>query len=181
MRDTLRKAAAVAFAATALAASTVLTGTSAQAASAASTDATPTCRTTGLRASLADTDPAQVGMSHRGKLLRLTNTSGRTCALRGYPGLGLEDAEHHPLVTETHWGSTYFAQDPGKRTLFLEPGQSAEADLAWAVADAPRVVHASYLEITPPASTTHLTLPFPERVTNGDLNVTAFAYRISLP
>ncbi|RLV04543.1 hypothetical protein CTZ27_11545 [Streptomyces griseocarneus] len=179
MRNTLRKATAAAFAATALTASTMLTG--AQTASAASADATPTCRTTGLRASLADTDPTQAGMSHRGKLLRLTNTSGHACALRGYPGLGLEDAEHHPLASQTHWGSTYFAQDPGKQTLLLGPGQSAEADLAWAVADGTRVVNASYLEITPPASTTHLTVPFPERVTNGDLSVTALAYRISLP
>lgn len=185
MRDTLRKAAAAAVATAALAAGTVVTGAqTASAATAAPTapgEMTATCRTSGLRAELTSTDPDQVGMSHRGKLIRLTNTSDRTCALRGYPGLELEDAGHRPLGADTRWGSTYFVQDPGKQTLFLQPGQSAEADLVWGVADGTRVLHASYLEITPPASTDHLTVPFEERVTNGTLSVTAFAYRISVP
>ncbi|MGW1194809.1 DUF4232 domain-containing protein [Streptomyces sp. NPDC002536] len=182
MRDIFRKAAAAAVATAALAAGTVFTG--AQTASAAPTapgEVTATCRTSGLRAELTSTDPEQAGMSHRGKLLRLTNTSDRTCALRGYPGLEVEDAGHRPLGADTRWGSTWFVQDPGKQTLFLQPGQSAEADLVWGVADGTRVLHASYLEITPPASTDHLTIPFEERVTNGALSVTAFAYRISVP
>ncbi|MCC2274135.1 DUF4232 domain-containing protein [Streptomyces sp. ET3-23] len=179
MRDTLRKAAAAAVATAALAAGTVVTGASA--ATAATGETTATCQTSGLRAELTATDPDQIGMSHRGKLLRLTNTSDRTCALRGYPGLELEDAGHRPLGADTRWGSTYFVQDPGKQTLFLQPGRSAEADLVWAVADGTRDLRASYLEITPPASADHLTIPFEERVTNGVLSVTALAYRISVP
>ncbi|MFC5722309.1 DUF4232 domain-containing protein [Streptomyces gamaensis] len=174
MRTALRKAATVT--AAALAAATVATATHD---ASAATAATPTCRTQDLRASLTDSGH-QIGMSHQGTLLRLTNASSHSCALRGYPGLQLEDAGHRPLTTNTHWGSTYFAPDPGKKTLILGPGRSVEADLVWAHADAPVMVEATYLEITPPASTSHLTVPFQQIVTNGDLSVTALAYRIDV-
>ncbi|MFI1968593.1 hypothetical protein BLA24_05920 [Streptomyces cinnamoneus] len=179
MRTTARKAAG-AGAAMALAAATLVTG--AGAASAAPAEAAATCGTSGLRASLADKSPGgQSGMSHEGTVLTLTNTSDHTCALRGYPGLGLEDARHGPLETHTSWGSTYFIPDPGKQTLRLRPGESAEAGLAWAHADAPTMVQARYLEITPPASRDHLTVPFDKTVTNGDLSVTAFARTVDVP
>ncbi|MEV4743114.1 DUF4232 domain-containing protein [Streptomyces sp. NPDC049555] len=176
IRNVLGRSAAT-VAATALAAGAVLGG--AGAASAAPAEATPTCGVAGLKASLSDAGH-QVGMSHEGTVLKLTNTSGRTCALRGYPGLGLEDAAHKTLTSHTRWGSTYFVNDPGKRTLFLKPGGSAEAALAWAHATAPVMVQASYLQITPPASTEHLTVPFDKLVTNGDLSVTAFAEHIDV-
>ncbi|MFG2962326.1 DUF4232 domain-containing protein [Streptomyces sp. NPDC048288] len=55
-----------------------------------------------------------------------------------------------------------YAKDPGKKTLVLKDGQSGEAVVAWTHADtgASGAVHASYLEITPPASTQHRTLAF---------------------
>jgi hypothetical protein len=176
-RSTARKTAAAAMG-IALAAGTVLTTTGV--ASAAPAAPTASCTTSGLRASLADKGGSQVGMSHIGKVLALKNTSGRTCALRGYPGLRLENGRHQPQTTHTHWGGTYFVPDPGTRTIVLRPGQSAEADLVWADASAPRMVHAGYLEITPPASRTHLTIPFNNVVTNGDLSVTAFARSINV-
>ncbi|WP_190131136.1 DUF4232 domain-containing protein [Streptomyces mashuensis] len=176
IRSALGRTAATA-AAVALAAGAVLGGGGAAAAAPAGV---PTCGVAGLRAALTDKGGHQAGMSHEGTVLRLTNTTGHTCALRGYPGLQLEDTRHQPVETHTTWGDTYFVQDPGRHTLYLRPGGSAEADLVWAHADAPTMVQAGYLRITPPASHDHLTVPFAKLVTNGDLSVTAFAYRIDV-
>jgi len=41
-------------------------------------------------------------------------------------------------------------------------------------------VSASYLEITPPGSTTHLTVSFTQLVDGGDLDVTALARTVPL-
>ncbi|MDF3289631.1 DUF4232 domain-containing protein [Streptomyces silvisoli] len=179
MRNSARKTAAVT-AGIALAAGTVLAA-SGVAAAAPAARGTATCTTSGLHASLVDKGRGgQAGMSHIGKVLVLKNTSGRTCALRGYPGLRLENAHHQSQTTHTHWGATYFVPDPGAKTIVLRPGQSAEADLVWADADAPRMVRAAYLEVTPPASRGHLTIPFNHIVTNGDLSVTAFTRSINV-
>ncbi|MFE0042490.1 DUF4232 domain-containing protein [Streptomyces albireticuli] len=176
LRSTLRRTAATTLATAATVAAVTVGG----AATASAAAQTPTCHVSGLRASLSDKGGHQNGMSHEGTVLALTNTSGRTCALRGYPGLQLEDTRHQAVDTDTSWGSTYFVPDPGKRTLVLKPGGSAEAALAWAHADAPRLVQAGYLRVTPPASRDHLTIPFEKTVTNGHLSVTAFAYRIDV-
>ncbi len=179
MRNSARKTAAVT-AGIALAAGTVLTASGVAAAAPAARTAA-TCTTSALHASLVDKGRGgQTGMSHIGKVLVLKNTSGRACALRGYPGLGLENGRHQPQTSHTHWGATYFAPDPGARTIVLRPGQSAEADLVWADADAPRMVRASYLEVTPPGSRDHLTVPFNHVVTNGDLSVTALARSVNV-
>ncbi|MFF7726951.1 DUF4232 domain-containing protein [Streptomyces sp. NPDC008001] len=167
-------------AAIAMATAAVLGTAGAAPAAQSAAESTPTCDVSGLRATLNDKGGHQVGMSHEGTVLVLTNTSARTCALRGYPGLQLEDAHHKAVATNTKWGSTYFIPDPGKSTLLLRPGGSAEAALAWAHADAPRMVQAGYLQVTPPASRGHLTIPFDKTVTNGDLSVTAFAHSIDV-
>ncbi|MBB5121672.1 hypothetical protein AF335_07950 [Streptomyces eurocidicus] len=175
-RNTLRGTATTAALAATVAATAVIGG--GPAASAA--PPTPTCQVKDLRAALSDKGGHQNGMSHEGTVLVLTNTSGRTCALRGYPGLQLEDAGHRALDTSTSWGSTYFVPDPGKSTLSLRPGGTAEAALAWAHADAPRLVRAAYLRVTPPASRDHLTIPFEKTVTEGRLSVTALAHSINV-
>ncbi|MGK5728877.1 DUF4232 domain-containing protein [Streptomyces sp. URMC 124] len=180
LRNTLRRSAATAVAIAATAAAVTVAGGAATASAAPAAARTPTCDVSGLRASLDDKGGHQNGMSHVGTVLVLTNTSGRACALRGYPGLQLEDAHHKAVDTTTSWGSTYFIPDPGKSTLLLQPGGSAEAALAWAHADAPRMVQAGYLRITPPASRDHLTIPFEQMVTNGQLSVTAFARSITV-
>ncbi len=113
-------------------------------------------------------------MNHEGTYLRFENTSGKTCALRGYPGLGLEKAGHAKAATDVRWGSTYFAQDPGKKTVYLKNGASAWADLVWTHTGAD-AVHAKYLEVTPPAATAHRTLAFDKIVDNGTLNVTSLS------
>ncbi|MEV4506584.1 DUF4232 domain-containing protein [Streptomyces klenkii] len=178
LRNTLPFTAVASAAAIAAVAALGTAGTASAAPTAAGK--TPTCDVSGLKASLTDKGGHQNGMSHEGTVLVLTNTSARTCALRGYPGLQLEDTQHKAVTTNTTWGSTYFIPDPGKSTLLLRPGGSAEAALAWAHADAPRMVQSGYLRVTPPASRGFLTIPFERIVTNGDLSVTAFARSIDV-
>ena len=108
----------------------------------------------------------------------LTN-SRHTCALDGYPGLRLLDSRHHVLHTVTHWGSTWWANDPGHRPVDLAPGQAARVGLGWTAAGS-SAVSASYLEVTPPDSITHLTVSFRQLVDGGDLDVTALGRTVSL-
>ncbi|KUN01156.1 hypothetical protein AQI95_32285 [Streptomyces yokosukanensis] len=150
----------------------------AQAAGAGAATATPTCAVSALSASFGE--GLAGGMNHQGVVLRLKNTGAHTCLLRGYPGLGLENAAHRTLHSTTHRGDTWYAKSPAKSTLTLRTGQSVEAVVSWTHANTGTsdAVHAAYLEVTPPAATGHKTLAFPQWVDNGDLSVTALAYRI---
>jgi Domain of unknown function (DUF4232) len=111
-------------------------------------------------------------------MLDLTNSSRHACALDGYPGLGLLDSRHRVLPTVTHRGGTFWTNDTGRRTVDLAPGQTAYAGLAW-TRTGNRAVSASYLEVTPPNSTTHLTISFRQLVDGGDLDVTALTDTVS--
>ncbi|MEV7434852.1 DUF4232 domain-containing protein [Streptomyces griseoviridis] len=141
---------------------------------------TPTCAASALKATFGERLGG--GMNHQGVVLRLRNLSGSSCDLRGFPGLGLEDAAHRTLPSHTAWGDTWYVKDPGKKTLTLKDGESAEAVLAWTHANTgtSEAVHASALRITPPASTAYKTLAFPEWVDHGDLTVTALARHITV-
>ncbi|MFE6776947.1 DUF4232 domain-containing protein [Streptomyces sp. NPDC057702] len=139
--------------------------------------ATPTCKLAGLKVTLDKggvPDGARSGMSHAGIYLRFENTTKNTCILRGYPGLGLENTGHKPLVTKTEWGSTWYAKDPGKTNVRVESGDSAWADLAWTQSGTD-AVHAGNLKVTPPAETRSATLRFDRVVDWGRLQVTALA------
>jgi hypothetical protein len=170
-----------------LAAGTVLAGavlagcgpaTSGTSATVSASDAAPStaeaaCTTSDLRVSL--NGSASDSLSHAaGLILTLTNSSRHTCALDGYPGLGLLNSRHQVLHTVTHWGSTFYANDPGRRLVDLAPGQTARASLAWTQAGS-SAVSASYLDVTPPDSTAHLTISFRQHIDGGDLDVTALA------
>ncbi|MEU6776789.1 DUF4232 domain-containing protein [Streptomyces sp. NPDC046759] len=150
----------------------------AQAAGTRATTATPTCAVSALSASFGE--ELGGGMNHQGVVVKLKNTGTHTCLLRGYPGLGLENAAHRTLHSTTHWGDTWYAKSPPKTTLTLRKGAVAEAVISWTHADTGTsdAVHAAYLEVTPPAATSHKTLKFPQWVDFGDLRVTALAYRI---
>jgi uncharacterized protein DUF4232 len=137
----------------------------------------------GIQSSSAGADPsrrrASDSLSHAaGVILTLTNSSRHTCALDGYPGLGLLNSRHQVLHTVIHWGSTFYANDPGRRLVDLAPGQPAKASLAWTQAGS-SAVSASYLDVTPPDSTAHLTISFRQLVDGGDLGVTALARTVS--
>ncbi|MEU0034687.1 DUF4232 domain-containing protein [Streptomyces sp. NPDC006333] len=147
---------------------------------AAGSKATPTCSASALKATFGQ--KLAGGMNHQGVVINLRNLSGRTCALRGFPGLGLENSAHKTLASHTYWGDTWYAASPGKKTLALKDGESAEAVISWSHANTGTsgAVHASYLQVTPPAATQHKTLAFPEWVDNGELKVTALARHITV-
>ena len=121
----------------------------------------------------------QAGVSNRGIILTLTNTGNKSCAVDGYPGLGLEDSSHNTVPSHTHWGSTYFDNDPGPAVIVLSPGETASADLAYhAGSGTSSDSVATYLQVTPPNSFSYLTVPLPGapvRIDHGNLFVTAMA------
>ncbi|MFJ6636907.1 DUF4232 domain-containing protein [Streptomyces sp. NPDC091376] len=138
----------------------------------ASTFPTPTCHEADLTITLEEVDGPQAGMSHSGKYLRMTNTSDGTCAVRGYPGLGLQSATGDRVHADVVRGSTYFAPDPGVKSVRLSPNESAWADLEWTQTGADEVA-AKYLLVTPPAATTQQRIEFNELLDGGRLTVTA--------
>lgn len=134
------------------------------------------CNTRNLSAGL---HGFQALVANRGFILTLTNTGGRACSLDGYPGLGLQDAAHHVLPSRTHWGSTYFDQDPGRHLIVLSPGETASADFAYFSGTGGSTDSvATYLEVTPPNAFKYLTVKIPGapvRIDHGNLSVTAMA------
>ena len=90
---------------------------------AAAVSSVPRCNPRDLSASL---HGAEVGRGyHVGFILTLTNTGQRSCTLYGYPGLGLQDQNHHTVPSHTFWGPTWFDPDPGRRLIVLSPGETA--------------------------------------------------------
>jgi Protein of unknown function (DUF4232) len=122
---------------------------------------------------------SRAGLGNRGFLLTLTNVSGASCRLDGYPGLKLRDAARRPLLTRTRQGPTYFGPDPGRKLIVLSPRESASADIAFGVAGQPsNSVLATSLEITPPGGHGHFVLRIPNGaalVYRGQVDVTAMA------
>ncbi|MEW2576394.1 DUF4232 domain-containing protein [Streptomyces syringium] len=137
--------------------------------------AVATCGTADLRISFRDRLGG--GMNHAGGTLELRNTSGRLCALRGYPGLGLENARHAPLPTRTVRGSTWYADDPGNKVVRLRAGEAAQANVAWTHSGT-KARHADYLRVTPPGATTYRTIALGDIVDHGELHVTAVAHKV---
>lgn len=122
---------------------------------------------------------SQAGLGNRGFLLTLTDVSGASCRLDGYPGLGLRDAAGRPLPATARRGPTYFDPDPGRKMIVLSPGETASADVSFGVAGQPsNSVLATYLEVTPPGGHRHVILRIPygaALVYRGRLDVTAMA------
>ncbi len=168
MKTRLKKAAGLSAAAAAL----LVAGTAGTAAAAPAARAPQRCHTTALAASLHSDD--QDGVGNFGQDLALTNTSHQTCTVYGYPGLGLQNSRHGNLAIKIVWGSTYFAGDPRPHTVTLKPGQSAYADVAWHAPYGVKSVTPSFLEVTPPNETTHLTIRFaPGAIDDDTVTVTA--------
>lgn len=130
---------------------------------AASTSAAPSpgaerCHTTALRASLVMPD---AGAGQRYVMIKLTNRSTVTCALYGYGGLQLLDANRHPVPTRVH------RIPPAAHRLSLTPGASATSQLHWtAVPGTGEPVSAacepspSFADVTPPDEVTSLRVPW---------------------
>ncbi|MFI9721869.1 DUF4232 domain-containing protein [Streptomyces sp. NPDC052396] len=137
----------------------------------------PTCHTPDLAIGFAERLGG--GMSHAGGVLEFRNTGGHTCAMRGYPGLGLEDGGHAVLPSRTVWGTTWYADDPGNKAVRLRPGATVRAVVAWTHSGT-EAHRSSYLQVTPPGSTGHRVIPLNDLVDFGELHVTAVAPRVPL-
>lgn len=109
------------------------------------------CHTLELKASVGRNDP---GAGQENFPVVLTNTSGRTCTLRGYPGAAFVDASGKQL-----------GPDPKRSTgtpttVTLKPGRSAWAGLTFSnpeVSGAKTATPAALI-VTPPDERTHLTV-----------------------
>lgn len=131
---------------------------------------TQRCHTTDLNPSVSIVSGSQ-GMGHEELNLTLTNTSGHTCTVYGYPGMALEDAD---LANQ----ATTVVRTPsagGPRLVALIEGASASTTIDFDL-DIPGTGEPqtgacepeSYnLEITPPDETTQLVAP----ITGGPVTV----------
>jgi Protein of unknown function (DUF4232) len=179
LRKTRRTMTAL-VAATALAAGgggmVALAGNAAAAATAAAP--APRCQENSLATGLYGYETGNYdGNGQGGFILTLTNIGGGTCSVKGYPGLGLQNARHDVVRSRTHWGSTYFAADPGRHLIALSPGETASASIGF-VYGGRRKADASYLEVTPPNGYDHAVIVIPDgvgKISNGNLYVTAMA------
>ncbi|WP_073952058.1 DUF4232 domain-containing protein [Streptomyces kebangsaanensis] len=118
----------------------------------ARTTATSTrCHTSELRASVGRDDP---GAGQENFPVVLTNTSGRTCTVRGYPGAAFVDAAGRQLGPDPK-------RSPGTPTaVTLRPGSSAWTGLTFSnpgVSGA-RTATPAALIVTPPDERDHLTV-----------------------
>ncbi|WP_454319932.1 DUF4232 domain-containing protein [Streptomyces phaeoluteigriseus] len=139
-------------------------GTSAQASTAPAVATTPPspaqpaagdrCHTSELRASVGRDDP---GAGQRNFPVVLTNESGRTCTVRGYPGAAFLDASDRQLGPDPR-------REPGSDpvTVTLAPGRSAWAGLTFSrpeVSGAESATPATLL-VTPPDERDPLRVPW---------------------
>ncbi|GHG92933.1 DUF4232 domain-containing protein [Streptomyces rubradiris] len=112
------------------------------------------CHTSELRASVGRNDP---GAGQENFPLVLTNASGRTCTLRGYPGAAFVDASGHQLGADPR-------RVPGTPvTVTVRPGQSAWAGLTFSnpeVSGARSATPAGLL-VTPPDERDPLRVAWP--------------------
>ncbi|MER6629460.1 DUF4232 domain-containing protein [Streptomyces sp. NPDC000987] len=125
--------------------------TSGATASHATTASGGRCHTSELRATVGPNDPG-AGQEHFPVVL--TNTSSRTCTVRGYPGAAFVDASGHQLGPDPK-------RSPGTpTTVTLAPGGSAWAGLSFSnpdVSGADPATPASLL-VTPPNELDPLTV-----------------------
>jgi hypothetical protein len=92
--------------------------------------------------------------------IRLKNTGGVTCTLYGYIGMGLLDANKHPLPSTVVRGGGMGSEKQLPKTLVtLAPGQVAHTEYSFS--DVPSGTATScptstYVQITPPDETDYL-------------------------
>ncbi|MFJ2302038.1 DUF4232 domain-containing protein [Streptomyces sp. NPDC087787] len=109
------------------------------------------CHTSELRASVGRVNP---GAGQENFPVVLTNTSGRTCTVRGYPGAAFVDASGRQLGPDPKRSSGT------PTTVTLKPGRSAWAGLTFSnpgVSGA-RTATPAALIVTPPDERDHLTV-----------------------
>lgn len=137
--------------------------------SASATSAVPRCHTADLSPAVSIVAGSQ-GAGHESINIKLTNSSGHTCTVYGYPGMKLEDANgsgQATTVTRNH------SLKPA--TLTVADGASvattANFDVDVPAKDEPQTGNCEapsvYLQITPPDETTQLSAT----ITGGPVTV----------
>ncbi|MGV9940538.1 DUF4232 domain-containing protein [Streptomyces sp. NPDC003401] len=128
------------------------------------------CRTAELRASVGRGDP---GAGQRNFPVVLTNASGRTCTVRGYPGAAFLDASGRQLGPDPR-------REPGAGpvTVTLTPGGSAWAGLTFSHPEVSGAEAATptTLVVTPPDERDPLRVPW----TGGEVPVAGNASSVRL-
>ena len=122
----------------------------------------PRCHTGQL--SLAFTGLNAASGGQRGMTLILTNHSGTTCHLYGYPGLALFDGL--PMATHLTWVKDFHAM------VVLHPGGNAQALLTWRAntATGPAPFDPNLVHVTPPDEHAYLLAIWPGGpVLDGDI------------
>lgn len=111
------------------------------------------CTTGDLRASVGPNHP---GAGQQNFSLVLTNRSGKTCTVRGYPGMAFLDGAGEQVSFDPH------RMGGARTTVRLAPGNSAWAPLTWSNPEMTGVttVTPATVEITPPNQTTSLKVPW---------------------
>jgi len=101
------------------------------------------CHTSELRAKVGANDP---GAGQENYPIVLTNASGRTCTVRGYPGAAFLNA------SGTQLGDDPQRESGSATTVTLKPGQSAWAGLSFSNPEVSgaKTATASWLAVTPP-------------------------------
>ncbi|MEU8649923.1 DUF4232 domain-containing protein [Streptomyces sp. NPDC048737] len=144
------------------------------AASTASSPARPAaggrCHTSQLRAFVGRNDP---GAGQENFPVVLTNASGRTCTVRGYPGVAFLDASGRRLGPDPRR-----EPGPGPVTVTLAPGRSAWAGLTFSHPEVSGAEAATptTLVVTPPDERDPLRVPW----TGGKVPVAGNASSVRL-
>ena len=111
--------------------------------------AAPRCHTSQLSVAFTGLNAAMGGV--RGTTLILTNRSGATCSVYGYPGLAFATSGGVLMATHLTW-----VKQP-RAIVVLQPGGNAQAMLTWRVnVDAPTAFSPDIRCITPPDEYTSL-------------------------
>jgi len=112
--------------------------------------AVPRCRTSQLTAAYTGLNAAMGGT--RGVTLILTNHSGGTCYVYGYPGLAFFNGGGFPMATHLTWMKAPHVK------VILHPGGNARAMLTWRVnVGAATPFSPSFAHVTPPDEYAYLT------------------------
>ncbi len=114
----------------------------------------PRCHASQLSMAFTGLNAAMGGQ--RGMTLILTNHSGSTCYVYGYPGLAFFSGSRIPLSTHLTW-----LQEPRSKVM-LRPGGNAQAPLTWRVSmDPPTPLNPAIVHITPPGEHAYLRAIWP--------------------
>ena len=116
--------------------------------------AAPRCHTSQLSVAFTGLNAAMGGQ--RGMTLILTNHSGATCSVYGYPGLAFFTSSGFPMATQLTWMKAPHTQ------VGLRPGGNAQAMLTWRVNPYPQptTFDPDLVHITPPDEYAHLQAPW---------------------